>query len=206
MSIRLFLAGATGAIGKRLTPLLLQRGAVVFGTTRSTARADDLRSRSIEPVLVDVFDAPALTGAIVKVEPNIVMHQLTDLALIHDPSRLTEALIRNARLRGGDEESRRRRFGGGCAQAHCAEHRLDLCARARTSCRRGSTGPRRNRHGCDYRPGRGGAGAGSIECSAARRHRAALWLALRSGDRHRGGGRLTAPAHRRSGSGRGAGD
>src|SRR5919202_634912 len=99
MGTRVFLAGATGAIGKRLIPLLLRGGAVVFGTTRSTARADELRNRGIEPIVVDVFDAPALTRAMVEVEPDVVVHQLTDLALIHDPSRLAEALTRNARLR-----------------------------------------------------------------------------------------------------------
>jgi nucleoside-diphosphate-sugar epimerase len=99
MGVRVFLAGATGAVGTRLLPLLLQAGAVVFGTTRSAARADELRSRGIEPLVVDVFDAPALTRAMAAVAPAVVMHQLTDLALIHDPSRLVEALTRNARLR-----------------------------------------------------------------------------------------------------------
>jgi nucleoside-diphosphate-sugar epimerase len=99
MSTRVFLAGATGAIGKRLIPLLLQGGAVVFGTTRAAARASELRSRGVEPVVVDVFDAPALTRAMVEVAPEIVVHQFTDLALIHDRSRLVEALTRNARLR-----------------------------------------------------------------------------------------------------------
>jgi nucleoside-diphosphate-sugar epimerase len=99
MGTRVFLAGATGAIGKRLILLLLRSGAAVFGTTRSAARADELRSRGIEPIVVDVFDAPALIRAMVEVEPDVVVHQLTDLALIHDPSRLAEALTRNARLR-----------------------------------------------------------------------------------------------------------
>ena len=97
--MKVFLAGATGAIGKRLTPLLRQGGTVVFGTTRSTARASDLRSRGIEPIIIDVFDAPALTRAMVEVAPEVVVHQLTDLALMHNPHRLVEALTRNARLR-----------------------------------------------------------------------------------------------------------
>jgi nucleoside-diphosphate-sugar epimerase len=99
MRPRVFLAGATGAIGKRLIPLLLQGGAVVFGTTRSATRADELRNRGIEPIVVDVFDAPALTRTMVEVAPAVVIHQLTDLALIHNPSRRVEALTRNARLR-----------------------------------------------------------------------------------------------------------
>jgi nucleoside-diphosphate-sugar epimerase len=99
MGARVFLAGATGAIGKRLTPLLRQGGTVVFGTTRTAARASELRSTGIEPIIVDVFDAPVLTRAMVEVAPQVVVHQSTDLALIHDQSRLGEALTRNARLR-----------------------------------------------------------------------------------------------------------
>jgi nucleoside-diphosphate-sugar epimerase len=99
MDTRVLLAGATGVIGKRLVPLLLQGGSVVFGTTRSAARAAELRRGGIEPVVVDVFDAPRLTRAVLEVAPAVVIHQLTDLALIHDPNRLPEALTRNARLR-----------------------------------------------------------------------------------------------------------
>ena len=99
MGTRVFLAGATGAIGTRLIPLLLQGSAVVFGTTRAAERADDLRSKGIEPIVIDAFDAPALTRAMVAVGPDVVVHQLTDLALIHNQSRLAEALTRNARLR-----------------------------------------------------------------------------------------------------------
>ena len=95
MGTRVLLAGATGAIGTRLLPLLLQGSAVVFGTTRAAARADELRSRGIEPIVVDVFDAPALTRAMVAVASEVVVHQLTDLALIHTQSRLVEALTRN---------------------------------------------------------------------------------------------------------------
>ena len=99
MGTRILLAGATGAIGKRLIPLLLQGGSVVFGTTRSAARAAELRRGGIEPIVVDVFDAPRLTRAVLDAAPAVVIHQLTDLALIHDPNRLVEALSRNARLR-----------------------------------------------------------------------------------------------------------
>jgi nucleoside-diphosphate-sugar epimerase len=99
MGTRILLAGATGAIGRRLIPLLLQGGSVVFGTTRSATRAAELRRGGIEPVVVDVFDLPRLTRAVLDAAPAVVIHQLTDLALIHDPNRLIEALTRNARLR-----------------------------------------------------------------------------------------------------------
>ena len=64
--MKIFLAGATGAIGKRLVPLLLNAGHYVIGTTRSTAKADGLRAAGAEPVVVDVFDAPALSAAVLE--------------------------------------------------------------------------------------------------------------------------------------------
>jgi nucleoside-diphosphate-sugar epimerase len=62
--MKIFLAGAAGAIGKRLAPLLLEAGYHVTGTTRSTAKADTLRASGIVLVVVDVFDAPVLSRAV----------------------------------------------------------------------------------------------------------------------------------------------
>ena len=59
LSYRIFLAGASGAIGRRLTPLLRSTGHYVCGSTRSKAKADALRSLGADPVVVDVFDATA---------------------------------------------------------------------------------------------------------------------------------------------------
>jgi nucleoside-diphosphate-sugar epimerase len=88
--MRIFLAGATGAIGKRLVPLLLEAGHSVMGTTRSATKGDALRAAGVEPVVVDVFDAPALSRAVSAARPDIVMHQLTDLPPGLDPSRMAE--------------------------------------------------------------------------------------------------------------------
>jgi nucleoside-diphosphate-sugar epimerase len=97
--MRIFLAGATGAIGKRLVPLLLNARHCVIGTTRSTTKADGLRAAGAEPVVVDVFDAPALSAAVLEAHPGIVVHQLTDLPPGLDPSQMTEGTRRNARMR-----------------------------------------------------------------------------------------------------------
>jgi nucleoside-diphosphate-sugar epimerase len=97
--MRIFLAGATGAIGKRLVPLLLNARHCVIGTTRSTTKADGLRAAGVEPVVVDVFDAPALSAAVLEAHPDIVVHQLTDLPPGLDPSQMTEGTRRNARMR-----------------------------------------------------------------------------------------------------------
>lgn len=99
MSKNVFVAGATGAIGRSLCRLLVQDGWKVTGTTRSQAKVALLRELGVAPVVVDVFDAAALREAVVKAEPEVVVHQLTDLPPALDPALMTEALVRNARLR-----------------------------------------------------------------------------------------------------------
>src|SRR5262249_1326990 len=97
--VKIFLAGAAGAIGKRLVPLLLSARHDVIGTTRSTTKADALRAAGVEAVVVDVFDEPALSRAIASARPDIVVHQLTDLPSGLDPARMAEGTRRNARMR-----------------------------------------------------------------------------------------------------------
>lgn len=97
--MRIFLAGASGAIGRRLTPLLLAAGHAVTGTTRSLGKAEELKARGIEAVVVDVFDAAALRDAVLRARPDVVIHQLTDLPQTFDRERLAASLVNNARLR-----------------------------------------------------------------------------------------------------------
>ena len=97
--MRIFLAGATGAIGKRLVPLLLEAGFQVVGTTRSPSRAENLRAAGVEPVVVDVFDRASLVRVAVAAHPDIVIQQLTDLPPGLDPSQMAEGTRRNARMR-----------------------------------------------------------------------------------------------------------
>jgi len=97
--MKIFLAGAAGTIGKRLVPLLLEAGHHVVGTTRSTTKADGLRAAGVQPVVVDVFDASALSRAVSAARPDIIVHQLTDLPAGLDPSRMAEGTRRNARMR-----------------------------------------------------------------------------------------------------------
>jgi nucleoside-diphosphate-sugar epimerase len=96
---RIFLAGASGAIGRQLAPLLINDGWQVLGTTRSKDKAALLREMGVEPVVVDVFDAAALRSAVSKFKPEIVIHQLTDLPYALEAGQMTQALVRNARLR-----------------------------------------------------------------------------------------------------------
>ncbi|MGF6240531.1 nucleoside-diphosphate-sugar epimerase [Paraburkholderia sp. GAS38] len=104
MSECLFLAGASGAIGRRVAPLFVAAGWRVVGTTRAPEKARLLRELGVEPVVVDVFDASALHDALAAARPQVVVHQLTDLPPGLDPARMAEAAQRNARIR--DEGTR----------------------------------------------------------------------------------------------------
>ena len=66
---RIFLAGAAGVIGRRLTPLLLAYGHSVWGTTRSPDNCAFLGKLGARPVVVDVFDAEALATAVLEAKP-----------------------------------------------------------------------------------------------------------------------------------------
>jgi len=95
---KVFLAGATGAIGQRLVRLLVDAGYDVFGTTRFEAKAAALEAARVEPIVVDMFDAASVARALAAVRPHVVIHQLTDLSGL-DASRPAEALGRNAHIR-----------------------------------------------------------------------------------------------------------
>ena len=77
--MRVFVAGASGAIGRPLIPKLIAGGHEVTGMTRSEARGKELRSAGAGAAVVDVFDADALEAAMSEAAPEVVIHQLTDL-------------------------------------------------------------------------------------------------------------------------------
>jgi nucleoside-diphosphate-sugar epimerase len=93
--VRIFVAGAAGAIGRPLIQMLVEAGHEVTGTTRSAERADWLRGAGVTPAVLDAFDADAVAAAVGAARPEVVIHQLTDLALGFGP----EELAKNSRLR-----------------------------------------------------------------------------------------------------------
>lgn len=99
MTHRIFLAGASGAIGKSLLLQLREAGHCVVGATRSASKCAVLRSLGAEPAVVDVFDAAGLQRAVQAARPGIVIHQLTDLPKDLDPGKMPAAIVRNARIR-----------------------------------------------------------------------------------------------------------
>ena len=99
MAIRVFLAGATGVIGRSLVPLLQDAGHTVSGTSRTSEGKAKLEAMGISAAVVDVFDADALKEAVWTASPDVLIHQLTDLSGGVDPASPEEGLRRNARLR-----------------------------------------------------------------------------------------------------------
>jgi len=98
--MKIFIAGASGAIGRRMMPLLREAGHDVTGMTRSADVARQLEANGLRAVVVDVFDPAALTRAVVDARPEVVMHQLTDLPReLADEAQLAAAYPRNARIR-----------------------------------------------------------------------------------------------------------
>lgn len=96
---RVLIAGATGAIGARLLPLLRAAGHLVIGTTRSAAKAEELHKLGVEARVVDVFDVAALSRVVASSRPDTIIHQLTDLPKDLNPALMKEAIVRNARIR-----------------------------------------------------------------------------------------------------------
>ena len=75
----IFLAGATGAVGRALIPRLLERGHSVTGTTRSPEKADALRALGVTPVVVDGLDRDAVIAAVAAARPDAIVHEMTAL-------------------------------------------------------------------------------------------------------------------------------
>jgi nucleoside-diphosphate-sugar epimerase len=78
--MRVFVAGAAGAIGRRLVPRLVARGHQVTATTRGRHKVDQVRALGAEPVVVDGLDAVAVGEAVALAEPDAIVHQMTALA------------------------------------------------------------------------------------------------------------------------------
>jgi nucleoside-diphosphate-sugar epimerase len=97
--LKIFLAGATGAIGRRLIPLLIGAGHFVSGTTRDADKVPALKRTGAQAVVLDVFNNRALYDAVTRIQPDVVIHQLTNLPKVFDPVRLAEMIQENSRLR-----------------------------------------------------------------------------------------------------------
>jgi len=97
--VRVFLAGATGAIGRQLVPLLLAEGHRVTGMTRSAEKAEALRAAGAEAAIADALDSGAVMRAVADARPQAVIHQLTAIPPRLDPRKIVRDFLLTDRLR-----------------------------------------------------------------------------------------------------------
>ena len=97
--MRVFVAGATGAIGTRLVPRLVQQGHEVIGTSRSREKADRLLTLGAQAAVLDVLDRAAVREAVVAARPDAIVHQATALAGLTDFKHFDRSFAETNRLR-----------------------------------------------------------------------------------------------------------
>ena len=96
--MKVFVAGATGALGKYLVPALVTQGHDVVGMTRTPEKADLVRQLGAEPAIADGLDAEAVGSAVGRAEPDVVVHQMTALSSI-DLRHMEKSFAQTNRLR-----------------------------------------------------------------------------------------------------------
>jgi hypothetical protein len=98
--MRVFVAGASGAIGTRLVPQLIDRGHEVIGTSRSPGNTERVRALGAEPIALDLLDPRAARKAVLETEPDAIVHQATALADVRVSKHLDRSFAETNRLRG----------------------------------------------------------------------------------------------------------
>jgi nucleoside-diphosphate-sugar epimerase len=99
IAMRVFVAGATGAIGRHLVPRLVAAGHQVTAMTRTPGKVPLVQSWRAVPVVCDALDRPAVRRAVLTASPEVVIHQLTDIPQQLNPRRVSQALASTNRLR-----------------------------------------------------------------------------------------------------------
>jgi nucleoside-diphosphate-sugar epimerase len=97
--MRVFVAGAAGAVGKPLVRQLISRGHDVVGTIRNPAKADDLRAAGATPIVLDGLDAAAVGQAVARAEPEVIVHEMTALSAKPDMRHFDNWFAQTNRLR-----------------------------------------------------------------------------------------------------------
>ena len=97
--MRVFVAGASGAIGTRLVPRLIDRGHEVIGTSTSPESAGRVGALGAEPIVLDLLDRRAVLRAVREAQPDAIVHQATALADVRFSRNLDSSFAQTNRLR-----------------------------------------------------------------------------------------------------------
>ena len=97
--MRVFVAGASGVIGTRLVPKLIERGHEVIGTSRSPGNAERIRALGAEAIALDLLDPGAVRKAVLETQPEAIIHEATALADLSDFKHFDRSFHQTNRLR-----------------------------------------------------------------------------------------------------------
>src|SRR5712691_8583310 len=97
--MKIFVAGATGAVRRPLVPALIAAGHSVVGLTRTAAKAEVIKGMAAEPVIADGLDAAAIRAAVGSARPDVVIHETTDLSGATDLRHFDRTFASSNRLR-----------------------------------------------------------------------------------------------------------
>ena len=189
--MKVFVAGATGVLGRALVPQLVARGHEVVGMTSSASKQDLVRSLGARPVVADALDPDAVAQAVASAEPEVIVHELTALSgkMSHPRRAAPRPLLHGdddqpAAYRGDGPSLGRRSRRGGTALRGAELWGFPMGPHGRAGADRGRS-PRSQPAGAAA-AGSGGAplsGGGGDDDRVGRGSRVALRRLLRSGDR-----------------------
>ncbi|HEY6987582.1 MAG TPA: NAD(P)-dependent oxidoreductase, partial [Bryobacteraceae bacterium] len=97
--MKIFVAGATGAVGKQLVPLLIAKGHHVVATTRTAGKTEALRALGAEAIVLDGLDRNAIIDAVAASHPEAIVHQMTALASMRSLKNFDKEFAVTNRLR-----------------------------------------------------------------------------------------------------------
>jgi len=97
--VKVFIAGATGAIGRPLLKGLALAGHATFGMVRSQSSSASVSAMGAEPVIADALDAASVSSAVARVRPDVIINELTSLPKHYTPSDMEAAAEADTRVR-----------------------------------------------------------------------------------------------------------
>jgi nucleoside-diphosphate-sugar epimerase len=97
--MRVLVVGASGAIGSKLVPMLVDHGHTVIGTSRSASKSQYVQALGAKPIVLDLLDAPAVMRAVIESKPDAVVHEATALTGLSDFKHFDRSFAMTNRLR-----------------------------------------------------------------------------------------------------------